>query len=291
MTNRPYYSIRSGKKQFAKYDLPILRRLFKDIFIIFLDKYYFQQAFGYYCVDRGEVPGTLGTDIDAQIYRRLRKENLYPIQDKCESYSEDDLFDIIEFLYDNVSKPIEGTGWYHNFSNCGMHDQDFDIKIGRYEYRQEINNLLGDYLAGFELSIEGEIYPLASDGLQDLFDIELPVIDPENINNKVTNAVRKYRNRHATNDEKKDAIRDLADVLEYLREEIRKLIIKGYLLNKDESDLFNLANNFGLRHHNENQKTGYDKDIWFPWLFFYYLSTIQAIIAMVKKAEEKPLNV
>jgi NAD(P)-dependent dehydrogenase (short-subunit alcohol dehydrogenase family) len=36
------------------------------------------------------VPGKLGWDIEAQMFRKLRKPNLWPIQDKCLEYSEDD---------------------------------------------------------------------------------------------------------------------------------------------------------------------------------------------------------
>jgi len=83
-------------------------------------------------------------------------------------------------------------------------------------------------------------------------------------------------------DEKKDAIRDLADVLEYLRPRL-----KDVLSSKDENDLFNLANNFGIRHHNANQKTDYDKEIWYPWMFYYYLATIRACISLLRKAENE----
>jgi hypothetical protein len=48
-------------------------------------------------------------------------------------------------------------------------------------------------------------------------------------------------------------VRDLADVLEYLRPNVQTL-----LTSKDENDLFNLANNFGIRHHNDRQKTNCD---------------------------------
>jgi hypothetical protein len=285
MINRPYYSVRSGNNPLVKYDLTILLRLFRDLYINFLKRDYFQEAFGYYCVDNGDVPGILGIDIEAQLFRRIRKDNLYPIQNKCESYTEEDLFDIIEFLYDFVSKPIEGSGWYHEFSNCGWHDQKFEKIVGQEEYRIEINQLLQDYSTGFELSKEGNILILANEGLQDLLDLEAPSYDKENVDQKIEMAVGKYRNRHSSVNEKKDAIRDLADVLEFLRVEMNELIKNGYLVNKDESDLFELANNFGLRHHDGKQKLSYDKDIWYPWMFYYYLSTIHAVIALIKKTE------
>jgi len=61
--------------------------------------------------------------------------------------------------------------------------------------------------------------------------------------------------------------------------------MKGIILEKDESDLFNIANNFGLRHHNENQKTNYDGKLWNSWLFYFYLSTIHLILRKIDAAK------
>lgn len=51
-------------------------------------------------------------------------------------------------------------------------------------------------------------------------------------------------------------MRNLADILEYCKPKIKTLISK-----KDEKDLFNIANNFGIRHLNEKQKTDYDHSL------------------------------
>ncbi len=89
---RNYYSVRTGKNTTAtKPDYAIVLRLFKDCFKVFFDRYYFQEAFGYSCVDAGTVSGTLGSDIEAQMFRRLRKTNLWPVSTKCLGYTEDDL--------------------------------------------------------------------------------------------------------------------------------------------------------------------------------------------------------
>ena len=74
-------------------------------------------------------------------------------------------------------------------------------------------------------------------------------------------------------------MRDLADVLEFLRPQA-KLV----LASKDESDLFELANSFGIRHHNQRQKTGYDSAIWHSWMFYYYLATIHAVTRLIERS-------
>lgn len=117
-----YYSIRTGKNPNAtNFDLTVLQRLFLDLYKSFVEKDYFQEAFGYECVDAGEVQGTLGSDIMSQFLLNLRKDNLWPIPEKIITYSEDDLFDVIEFLYDLISKPVDG--YFHSYNGCGHHYQ------------------------------------------------------------------------------------------------------------------------------------------------------------------------
>lgn len=279
MAKRQYYSIRTGKNPLAsELNLPILRMLFRDVFARFLASDYFQESLGYHCVDAGEVPGTLGSDIEAQMLRRLRKPSLWPVLEKYSDYTEDDLFDVIEFFYDHVSKPLEGN--YHSWGECGWHYQTFDAKLGRQEYRSEINEFLCDYGSGYELSIDGEILALPEKGLETLLQANMPVYDPENVEKRIDNAVLKFRRRSSSIDDRRDAIRDLADVLEFLRPQLKTVITKA-----DESDLFNIANNFGVRHHNDAQKTDYDKAIWYSWMFYYYLATIHALIRLIQNSQ------
>lgn len=247
---------------------------------MFWSKEYFQEAFGYECIDAGPVAGTLGSDIEAQILRKVRKIDLWPVKDKCLEYSEDDIFDVIEFLYDHISKPLEG--FYHSYGECGWHYQSFDTELGREEYRREINEILQDYKDGFVLSENGEILALAEKGLENLFHANLPTHDPGNVEVRVNAAILKFRRYKSSIEERRDAIRDLADVLEFLRPKLKTVITKS-----DESDLFNIANNFGIRHHNETQKTDYEKAIWYSWIFYYYLATIHAALRLIKKQEDE----
>ena len=73
-------------------------------------------------------------------------------------------------------------------------------------------------------------------------------------------------------------MRELFDVLEKLRPEI-----KEEMLSKDEGALFNIANNFTIRHLNEQQKGEYDSTIWHQWMFYVNLSTIHVITRLVNR--------
>lgn len=278
MANKAYYSVRTGKNPNSKQiELPILLQLFKDLYLNLVEEGYFQEAFGYPCVDVVHVSGSLGTSVATQMLRYLRKDGLWPIEQNCLNYSEDDIFDVIEFLYDYISKPIDG--WEHTWNRCGWHYTKFDQNEGRQRFQAEINGILRDYQSGYELVSTGEILSLPEKGLETLLGAPVPSHDTENIESHIENAVQKFRRHRSSESDRRDAIRDLADVLEFLRPQVKSVLTRA-----DESDLFNLANNFGIRHHNEEQKNQYDKPIWYSWMFYYYLATIHAALRLIEKA-------
>jgi len=280
MSKREYYSVRTGRNPAgSRLDLPMLIRLFTTMYTDFGNKCYFDEAFGYDCVDAGEVPGTVGHDVEGYMLRKLRKFGLWPILSKCGYYGEDDLFDVIEFLYDHVSKPV--TGDYHSWADCGWHYSEFDRRSGRDEFRSEMNQLLRDYGEGYELSQNGEILSLADPGMEALLEAQLPEYDPHNVEALVKEAILKFRRYRSSIVDKREAVRVLADVLEFLRPKLKEV-----LTSKDESELFNIANNFAIRHHNPGQKRAYDESIWLSWMFYFYLATIHAAVRLIKKRED-----
>ena len=97
----------------------------------------------------------------------------------------------------------------------------------------------------------------------------------------IQSATRKFRARHSSDDDKRDAVRDLADALEYIRPSVKEVLTR-----KDESALFEIANNFGIRHHNPRQHTNYDTKIWYRWMFYFYLSTLHAALRMIDRKEK-----
>ncbi|HWR51923.1 MAG TPA: hypothetical protein VN428_12495 [Bryobacteraceae bacterium] len=278
MPERRYYSIRTGRRPGGvQLDLPTFKRLFLSLYSDLDEEGWFQEAFGFECVDSGMVFGALGRDVRGEVLLALRKDDLWPVRSWIDNYSEDDLFDVIEFLFDYVSFPTKRD--YHDWNQCGWHCSEFDPIRGKATYREKINRLLNEYSAGFELSEQGEVLRLGDDGLRPLLAAKLPDgADEANVRNRVDAAVLKFRRHSATSEDRRDALRDLADVLEYLRPEVREV-----LEEKDEADLFNLANNFGIRHHNAKQKTRYDKAIWYSWSFYYYLATIHASLHLLER--------
>jgi hypothetical protein len=276
MIKRNYYSVRTG---IITPDMAINLEVLKKLFLITYNKLYkdgyFQKYFGIDCED-GFIEGELGYDISAMIFVNLRKDNLFPVHEKLSNYSEDDLFDMIEFLHDHTSKGL--TGHYHQWNNCGYHYEEFNDQEGQKHFRETLNPILKEYLDGFEISDSGELLRLSENGLTNLFDADIPSKDNENVKDKIDSAILKFRRFRSTLDDRKEAIRELADVLEFLRPEIKK-----HLNKKDENDIFNIANNFGIRHHNKDQQNDYDKPIWYSWMFYYYLATIHTVLRISKK--------
>jgi hypothetical protein len=232
------------------------------------------------CVDDRDSTGVAGFDVAAFVLMKTHKHHLWPIEDHIASLKEDDIFDLIELLFDQVSTGTEGE--YHSFNNCGMHYTKFDRGAGQAAWRAAINEYLPDYGEGFELSDNGEVLRLGATEFQNLLAAPLPTSDPHNVENRIQVAVHKFRQRASGPGERRDAVRDLADVLEYLRPKLKQVIN-----SKDEADLFNLLNNFGVRHHNQQQKTGYDEEIWLNWMFYFYLATIHAALRLMKRREKR----
>jgi hypothetical protein len=197
--------------------------------------------------------------------------------------TEDHVFEALEFLHDHVSRPGEMIDMT---SERGFNYSDYDgydEKAGRAEFRREANTFLADYNPGFELTPEGTILALGAGGLQHILDAEIVPYDEVNVDSKVRNAIIKWRNRHLSPEEKKAAIRDLADVFEWLKKtkELTKILDR-----KDESAIFDIANNFAVRHHNPDQKANYDRSIWYSWMFHFYLATYHAAIRLLIKHEQ-----
>jgi hypothetical protein len=279
--NRSFYSVRTGRNKNANgFPLETILELFQRLYRDLRHEGYFDQYLGSYCVDLGNVGGLIKT-LDLDILLKLRKQGLWPVDEVCQSYSEDDLLDVIEYLFTVVSKPIDGS--MHAYSNCGMHWETFNKKEGEAVFRERINELLAMYKNRFELSATGEVLQRPEPGFEKMFASDMPTND-KNVRARIDSATLQFRRHAATIDDRRQAVRDLADVLEYLRPQMRAAID-----TQDEAALFNIANNFAIRHHNERQKTAYDAALWLSWMFYVYLATIHVILRKIGDGQPAPV--
>jgi hypothetical protein len=274
---RQIYSLRAGRNPNAKgFDLSQIVQLFVRLFGELTSDGYFHEAFGFFCIDEGSIVGSV-KDIDYDILICVRKSDLWPPGERAQNYTEDDFLDILEYLFQKVSKPIDGT--MHSWGECGMHWSTFNKREGEIEFRRRVNELLALYRKPFELADNGEILQRPAEGFEAIFEADVPAAEGD-IEERIRAATLKYRRHGATLDDRRHAVRDLADVLEFLRPRLHRVITRS-----DEGDLFNIANNFGIRHLNDKQKTRYDEAIWLSWMFYYYLATVHAVLRMLERSE------
>jgi hypothetical protein len=197
---------------------------------------------------------------------------------------EDNILNTFEFLYDRVSKPGKYV-WMTDEANGSYQDfESYDEAAGRAEFRDAANLILRDWKDGFQLDADGRIETLGSGGLQYILSADIVPFDEVNVDSKVRLAITKYRGRHATLSDKKEAVRIMADVFEFLK---KSQELKIALDKSDSSDLFNIANNFAIRHHNPDQKGNYDGGIWYAWMFHFYLATYHAAVRQIQKNKTK----
>jgi hypothetical protein len=269
-----YYSQRKGSNPNPK-GLPLadLLDVFGRVFSQMREDGYFHEAFGFTCVDASHIDGKV-RDVELEMLLSVRKKGLWPVDNAGVRYSEDDFFDVIEFLFQHVSTPIEGT--YHSWNECGTHWETFNQAEGRVEFKNKINGVLVHYEKPFELSSNGEVLHKPEAGFEPIFEADIPSQD-SNVVSRIDASVLRYRRHGSTLDDRRQAVRDLADVLEYLRPKVKML-----LTSSDDKDLFNIANNFGVRHHNDKQKTTYDAALWLSWMFYFYLATIHVVLRKIE---------
>jgi hypothetical protein len=248
----------------------------QNLYFLFRDKDYFKGRAG---ITQSNLPAAIMHEAGVALTFQP-----FPIEKwSDQDVTEDHIFDVLEFLYDHVSKPGELVGMTSETGWNYLDYESYDDAAGRADFREKANAFLADYNTGYELTEGGIVLALGTDGLQHILNAEIIPYDEANVDSKVRNAISKFRNRHLALAEKKEAIRELADVFEWLK---KTKGLNEVLDRKDESAIFDLANNFAIRHHNPNQKRNYDQAIWYSWIFHFYLATYHAAVRLLIKHEK-----
>ena len=227
----------------------------------------FQEWFGYECIDAGFVHGKLGSVIGDALLLETGRSNLWPPRTHAIDWDEDTFLDAVELLHRHVSEGVDGD--YHSYGDCGWHYTAFNVEKGQRRYRERVNKILARYGSGFELSPSGQVEHKLSSQTEVLGRESPPSADPQD-EELIARAVAKFKQRDIAG--RRDAVRDLADVLERLRPKI-----KEEMFSKDEGALFEIANKFWIRHNNAAQLRDYPHDLWWDWLFHVFLASIRLV--------------
>lgn len=148
---------------------------------------------------------------------------------------DDEIFDLIELLHrDAVSRPLQDPP-----------SARFDQSGGQADFRSRINPILARRDPSLELLSNGQIVQQIAEPFRRLVEQQLPSEIPKReVAARIDDAIRHFRRRGATNGDRRAAVRELADVLEFLRDDI-----KEQLPSEDERVMFRLANEFAIRHN------------------------------------------
>jgi hypothetical protein len=265
-TRKPYWSTRTIARS-----LPIRLDLDQTVqaFVQLIDEFkadgYLAQAFGKECVDDRGGPGPTPADV---LSRRLGYSVEWPLETVKPDL--DDFCDLVEVFHDVVARP--STRWYHDFSGCGWHYSGFATGPARRLYRWRVNRMLDASTVDLRLADSGEdlgrLVRVEPTGLEDLPERAVEAAAPETVD-RVQHAIALFRARAATVEERRSAVITLAGILEERRD-----LLKAELLPKDEAVLFQIANQFAVRHQKADQRADYDPTF-LDWLFWWYLGTVQ----------------
>lgn len=195
-------------------------------------------------------------DLDRELAARLGStapDRVWPLQPG--TWDTDTFYSLIEIVHDLVARPRHR--WDHpDHGDCGPHFDDFETEPGRRIYRALVNRLLDEHAVALRLADRGEdegrLIRLVDAARNDL--IERARLSPAaEVSDPVDHAIALFRSRDATTHNKRSAIVALANVLED-----RRALLKTHLFTSDEGALFQIANQFDLRHRNDKQHTDYD---------------------------------
>jgi hypothetical protein len=268
--HRPYWSARAaarGRRPQMEFD-DVTRR-----FILVVEEFeangYLAQVFGQKCVkDRDSPP----LPDRAMILEERAGYPVahWPLGETQPGWELDAFCDLVEVFHDLVARPT--TRSWHSVGKCGWHYGAFATRPARRLYRWRINRLLGASALGLRLAESGEdlgrLVRIEPSGLEDLPERAVQAAAPETVH-RVQHAIALFRARAATLEERRSAVIALAGILEERRD-----LLKAELLTKDETALFQIANQFAVRHQRADQRGDYDP-AFLDWLFWWYLDTVQ----------------
>jgi hypothetical protein len=175
------------------------------------------------------------------------------------------LLEILELLHrDVVSRPVTDEE--------GIFEGSYDRGGGQRRLREELAPILARLDPPLEMRSDGEIAPRSAIGLEALSDQPLPSsAGADDVRDKVQDAIRLFRDRGASVEGQLAALTQLASVLERLRDDGR---LVDAMARKDSGTLFDIANNYGIRHDNAGQRRDYGP-AFREWIFHAYLAAIR----------------
>jgi hypothetical protein len=175
----------------------------------------------------------------------------------------------------------------HGYSGCGWHHSSFSLETGQVVYRWRVNQVLDRSDLGLRLADEGEDagrLVAATDPARSELVAAMAKRSDTATGDLVRHAIALYRGRDASEHHKRSATVTLAGVLEE-----RRSLLKAELVSKDEGALFQIANQFAIRHRRDDQRPDYDP-AFLDWVFWWYLATIELTDRILERQQLRTLE-
>ncbi|PPF74920.1 hypothetical protein [Pseudoclavibacter sp. Z016] len=280
---RRYFHTRHGRRSEVAARAS-LGREFTQLIGMLSEWNYFPRVVPRECVDdRSESP-----DVSAILTREFSTVVAWPHDFEENLIPREILFSTMEYFHDQARRPRSRS--YHSYSDCGYHYADHNKQSGAAVYRWHVNTLLERH--GVELKISnsaadvGNLVRRSNVGLDLLADelVEASAPGETSEDEVVAEAIRMYRDRSASVVQRRAAVTQLAGYLERHKQTFRDL----QFTSKDQSDLFQIYNNFSLRHNNATQKSEYG-DEYLDWIFWVTLAAIQ-LLQTQSPARDSPVS-
>lgn len=248
-----------------------LKKYFFEIYLFFENRNCFKAAINGIWIketkwsDEYQVIAPLfAPSTDVFFLNNLHSTMIYPFYQHYITYSEAELFTVIEILYDKIAIYNDQT-------------QELETEEIKKEFATQINNILQFYDEGYFLEgNSGTIIKGADDSLKMMLTEDLNDVLNEDIMLKMRVAVKMYYRFDSDMEMKRKAINIMADILEPLRSDLKNILNNKFEINKNDHDklIFEIVNGFNIRHNNSKQKTNYEHEIWYDWMMQYYSSVI-----------------
>jgi hypothetical protein len=272
---------------------PVTREALINLVASRIDEEWFGFSFADKCGDGWAYAGT-----DRERLRRtmsgfdvvwpadhLRRPSPYS-DDETAAITDGAVFDLLEFSYEQIAQPDEGS--FHSYGSH-MH-YTYDQEAGRYRFAEDVNRLFERNGIAFELR-EGEIVRLAPTGLQEALAATVFRTGDTHLDEMLEAARTKFLHRDLNI--RRESLEKLWDAWERLKtiEEgtnkpamVKALLDKGaaepnfrQLIEAEARALTDIGNNFMIRH-TETTKTPISESAHVDYLFHRLFSLIRLLL-------------
>ncbi len=186
--------------------------------------------------------------------------------------TEEELFDMIEvglhFLSDNYRTKVNSN-------------RAFLLEIKHHDiekFGNESKEALKQY--GYTIK-EGTVQKLPESEFAPLADSVEPILDSKKyLNSRFNQAQKLFYKKDASLEDKRSACIELAAIAEKLRKDAKKLEVSS-----DFEDLFNIVNNFDIRHNKKTTKK-IEMVETLDWIFYAFINSIVFYFKMIDRSKE-----